>query len=178
MFELLQQASLRRLFMTHVSMSGEHEYGPPRMPFWRSLALGALALLWIGLSGLLIACRGDPESFLQRTFVGHSRSDAFHNLNRTVFLFWVVHSCLVLTALTATWFRNPDILVVLLIGPAIGLIIGSLIQDWSDPNWVVFVGVCLMGWLASTLVGLVYWGVKSNRKSDSLGATLGEGPKR
>ena len=37
-----------------------------------------------------------------------------------------------------------------------------LSQRWSDPDWAVFVGVCLMGWLAGTLVGLVYRGVQSD----------------
>jgi hypothetical protein len=99
------------------------------------------------------------------TFAGHSRPDAFHDLNRAALLFWVIHSCLVLTALSATGLRRPDVLVVLLVGPAIGMVIGLLSQDWSDPDWVVFVGVCLMSWLASTLVGLVYWGIRPRTKS-------------
>jgi hypothetical protein len=137
-----------------------------RLPLWRSITLGALVLLWIGLSCLLVISRGKPESFLRTTFAGYSRPDAFgHDLNRVAFLFWVVHSCLVLTALSATRLRRPDVLVVLLVGPAMGMMIGLLSQRWSDPDWVVFVGVCLMGWLASTLVGLVYWGVRPTGKS-------------
>src|SRR4051794_22777870 len=136
-----------------------------RLPLWRSITLGALLLLWIGLSWLLVVSRGDPETFLRTAFAGYSMPDAFHDLNRAAFLFWVVHSCLILTALSATRLRRPDVLIALMVGPAIGMVLGLLSQRWSDPDWVVFLGVCLMGWLASTLVGLVYWGVRSRRKS-------------
>jgi hypothetical protein len=138
---------------------------PAHLPLWRSITLGTLVLLWIGLSCLFVVSRCNPETFLRTTFAKYSRPDAFHDLNRAAFLFWVVHSCLVLTALSATRLRRPDVLVVLLVGPAIGMVIGLLSQRWSDPDWVVFVGVCFMGWLASTLVGLVYWGIRPRRKS-------------
>lgn len=137
---------------------------PARLPLWRSVTLDALGLLWVGLSWLLVVSRGEPESFLRTRFAGSSRPDAFHDLNRAAALFWVVHSCLALTALSAHRLRRPDVLIVLLIGPAMGLVIGLLSQRWSDPDWVVFVGVCLMGWLASTVVGLVYWGVRPGRR--------------
>lgn len=136
-----------------------------RLPLWRSITLGALLLLWIGLSWLLLISRGDPETFLRTAFAGSSRADALRDLNRAAFLFWVVHSCLSLTALSATRLRRPDVLVVLLVGPAIGMVIGLLSQRWSDPDWAVFVGVCLMGWLAGMLVGLAYWRFRSGRKS-------------
>jgi len=131
------------------------------LPLWRSITLEAMLLLWIGISWLLVVSRGDPETFLRTTFAGYSRPDAFNALNRTMAYFWVAHSCLSLTALSGTWFRRSDVLVVLLIGPAMALGLGVLSQRWSDPNWVVFLGVCLMGWLASTLASLVYWGVRS-----------------
>ncbi len=99
------------------------------------------------------------------TFAGSSQPDAFRDLDKTAICFWVVHSCLVLTALAAIRLGHPDVFVVLLIGPAIGVVIGLAGERWSDPNWAVFVGVCLMGWLASTLVGLAYWGVRPGRKS-------------
>jgi hypothetical protein len=124
-----------------------------------------MLLIWIGLSWLLVVSQGRPESFLRASFAGNSRPDAFNDLNRTLSYFWAVHSCLFLTALSASWFRRSDVLVVLLIGPAMALGLGVLSQQWNDPNWSVFVGVSLMGWLASTLVGLVYWGVRSKEGS-------------
>ena len=75
-----------------------------------------MLLLWIGISWLLVVSRGDPETFLRTAFAGYSRPDAFHHLNRAAVYFWVVHSCMVLTALSATRFRRSDVLVVLLIG--------------------------------------------------------------
>jgi hypothetical protein len=132
-----------------------------RLPLWRSITLGSLLLLWIGISWLLVVSRGNPETFLRTSFATYSRPDAFHDLNRAAVYFWVVHSCLTQTALSATRFRRPDVLLVLLIGPAIALPIALLSQRWSDPQWAVFVGVCLMGWLASTLVSIVYWSVRS-----------------
>ncbi|WZO97458.1 hypothetical protein EP7_004492 [Isosphaeraceae bacterium EP7] len=131
-----------------------------RRSLWQSVILGSMLLLWIGLSWLFVVSRGDPETFLRTTFAGDSRPDAFKALNKASVSFWVAHSCLSLVALSAAWFRRPDVLVVLLIGPAMALGLGVLSQQWSDPNWVVFVGVCLMCWLASTLVGLAYWGVR------------------
>src|SRR4051812_31516079 len=136
-----------------------------RLPIWRSITLGALLLLWAGISWLLVVSRGNPETFLRTSFPTYGRPDAFHDLNRTAVFFWVVHSCLTLTALSATQFRRPDVLLVLLIGPAMALPIALLSQRWGDPQWAVFVGVYLMGWLASTLVGLGYWGVRSKGRS-------------
>lgn len=138
---------------------------PVHVPLWRSVTVGTLVLLWIGLSWLLVVSRGDPETFLRRAFAGHSMPDAFHHLNEPAYLFWAAHSCLVVTALSASWLRRPDVLIVLMIGPAIGMVLGSLSQRWNDPDWVVFVGVCLTGWVAGTPVGLVYWGSRPGRKS-------------
>lgn len=131
-----------------------------RRSLWRSVILGGLLLIWIGLSWLLVVSRFDPETILRTTFARHSHPDAFIALNRGMAYFWLAHSGLSLTAISASWSRRTDVLVVLLIGPAIALGVGVLGQEWSDPNWVVFVGVCFMGWLASTLVGLIYWGLR------------------
>lgn len=148
----------------HAVVRGRERLRPAaRLPLWQGITLGLLVLIWIGVSWLLVVSRGGPESFLRTTFAGSSRPDAFRDLNRTVVLFWVVDSFLVLTALLATRLRRPDVFVVLLVGPAIGLVIGLLSQSWSDPNWSVLVGVCIIGWLASILVCPVYWAVRSGR---------------
>jgi heme/copper-type cytochrome/quinol oxidase subunit 4 len=52
---------------------------------------------------------------------------------------------------------------VLLIGPAIAVIICLLIEDRSDPNWFVVVAVCTIGWLVSTIVGSVYWRLRTTK---------------
>ncbi len=124
---------------------------------WRIFVLGVLISLWFGLSGLLIIAHGDLEAFLYETLRHNSRRDAFYDLNRISVLFWVVHSSLTMTAVAAVRSRRSGVLAVLLIGPAIGLAISLLCQRWGDPNWAVFVGVCLIGWLVGTIVGGLYW---------------------
>jgi hypothetical protein len=136
-----------------------------RRPHWHSITLGALLLLWVALSLLLVVSRGAPETFLRASFAGLGRPDAFHHLNRAAVCFWVAHSCLVLAALSAIRSRRSDVLVVLLFGPTMALMIAVFGQRWSDPDWVVIVGVCLIGWLAGTLVSLVYWVGKPRGRS-------------
>ena len=136
-----------------------------RRPLWRSMMLGALVLLWIGLSWLLAVSRGSPGTYLQARFEPFCRADAFSGLNQVSGPFWMAHSLVVLIAVAANWFRRSDVFVVLLIGPALALMIGVAGQRWDDPNWVVVVGVCLIGWLVSTLVGCVYWSVRPRGKS-------------
>jgi hypothetical protein len=128
-----------------------------RKPPWRIAVPVALVVLWLGLSGLLVVARGDPEAWLRATFGRYGRADAFEHLNGVSFLFWLVHSSLVLTAIVAARYRRSDVLAVLLIGPVIGLAIGLLGQTWSDPNWFIVVAVCTIGWLVGTVVGGVYW---------------------
>ena len=132
----------------------------PRLPIWQVGAIAVLLALWAGLSVLLIVSLGDAEALLTRSFAGASRADAFEFLNGVLKLFWFIHTGLALVAFFAVWCRRPDVLVSLLIGPAICLVINAVSQNWSDPNWFLFVGVCTMGWLASLLVGLLYWGVR------------------
>ncbi len=131
-------------------------FHPRTAALWQFCVLGVLFFLWFGLFGLLIFAHGDLEAFLHKTF-RHSRRDAFYDLNRLSVLFWVVHSFLTITAVSAVRSRRSDLLAVLLIGPAIGLAISLLCQQWGDPNWAVFVGVCLIGWLVGTIVVGVYW---------------------
>ena len=119
--------------------------------------LGALAALWLMLSTLLAASGGDPEPMLRTLFGRHSHADAFQNLNFISNLFWAAHSYLFLMALAAFWCRRPDVFTVLLIGPAFGMVINLLEENWSDPNWFVIVAVCTIGWVVSTLVAGSYW---------------------
>jgi hypothetical protein len=81
-----------------------------------TLVLVALVFLWLSLSGLLVVAWGDPEAFPWTTFGRYSRADAFEHLNGVSFLFWLVHSPLVLIAIAAARFRRSDVLTALLIG--------------------------------------------------------------
>lgn len=139
----------------------------PRSALWQGAVLGGMLFLWIGLSWLLVVSRGDPEGLLRAMFARSSRPDAFDDLNRATVFCWVVHSCLALAAVAAARLRRPDVLVVLLIGPVMGLIVGLSTQRWSDPAWAVFEGVCFVGWFAGILVGLVYWGARPRNRDAS-----------
>jgi hypothetical protein len=144
---------------------------------WQLATLGVLVSLWLGLSGLLVVARGNPETFLATTFGRFSRADAFEHLNGVSIVLWSVHSSLVLIAIAATWCRRTDVLAVLTIGPLIALAIALLGQRWADPNWFVVVAVCAIGWLVGTVVSGVYWVLKPGevRPNPSLQQTPARG---
>ncbi len=139
---------------------------------WQVIALGAIFSLWLGHTGLLIVAHGDLETYLHEA-IRHSRQDAFSDLNRVSALFWVVHSSLALTAVVAARSCRSDVLAVLLIGPAIGLAISVPCQQWEDPNWAQFVGICLIGWLASTTVCCVYLFIKRIGRATGMACGFG-----
>ena len=124
------------------------------------LLLPTLVSLWLALTGLLLASGGNPEAFLLGNLGRYSRADAFKSLNPILPIFWFVHSSLLVTAMAAARSRRRDVLTVLLIGPAIALAFNLFFQEWSDPNWYVFVAVSTIGWLVSTIVGGVYWSLR------------------
>jgi hypothetical protein len=126
----------------------------------QTLVLATLVCLWLALTGLLLVSRGNPEAFLLRSVGRYSRADAFKHLNSGLPFFWFVHSCQVLAGIAAARLRRRDVLTVLLIGPAIALAFNLFYQQWSDPNWYVFVAVGTIGWLVSTIVAGVYWSLK------------------
>lgn len=129
--------------------------------------LGVLITLWVGTSAIIIVSKGDVEVFIYEYFRHKYKRDALYDLSRVVIFFWVIHSCLTATAVAAVRSRRSDVLVVLLIGPAIGLAISLFCQQWADPNWTVFVGVCLIGWLVGTVVGCLYWLINASAASPS-----------
>ena len=69
---------------------------------WPVATIGLLVLLWLGLSGLLIAARGNPEVFLTTMLRRISRADAYQRLNGGLIAFWCMHSLLVLIAILAS----------------------------------------------------------------------------
>lgn len=126
----------------------------------QNLVLATLVCLWLALAGLLLVSRGNPEAFFLRNLGRYSRADAFDHLNSGLPFFWFVHSSLVLTAIATARFRRTDVLTVLLIGPVIALAFNLFYQEWSDPNWYVFVAVGTIGWLVSTIIGGMYWSLR------------------
>ena len=120
----------------------------------------AIVITWLGLSGLLLLARGDPEAALRGAFGRRARADAFEHLNGIASTFWTAHTSLALIAIAAARTRRRDVLYVVLIGPVIALMICLPGQDWSDPNWFVVVAVCTIGWLVSTVVGATYWALR------------------
>ena len=135
------------------------------MPYWQIAVVVVLASLWVVTSALLVITRGDPESFLRSALAGYARRDAFNDLNRVSILFWVAHSCLLVTAVAAARSRRSDVLTVLLLGPAVALPICYFGQQWSDPEWFFVPAVCMICWMVSTAVGGSYWIVSKLRRA-------------
>lgn len=131
-------------------------FHPRATGLWQSFVMGILFSIWFGLFGILMIAHGDVETLLHNTFRNSSR-DAFYDLNRVIVHFCGVHSSLTIIAVAAARSRRSDVFAVLLIGPAIGLVINLLSQRWGDPNWAVIAGVCVIGWLVSTIVGGASW---------------------
>ncbi len=128
-----------------------------RSPYWQIATLAALAALWIALSVPLVFGRGDVEAYLLSTFKDSARADAFVRLNPTFLLMWIAHSCLLVFGIVAVMVHKPDLFTVLIIGPLIAFVVGLFSQQWSDPDWNLFTGVCFIGWFVSIVTGGVYW---------------------
>jgi hypothetical protein len=120
-------------------------------------AAALLVSLWLGLTVLLLASRGQPEAFLIKKFGRFSRDDAFEHLNGIAVIAWPVFSILVLIAMATTRYRRPVALAVLMIGPVIAASIVLIDQRWADPNWFEIVAVCSIGSLVGSIVVIVYW---------------------
>ncbi len=127
---------------------------------WQSATVGVLVSLWLGLSGLLIAARGNPKVFLTKMLGRFSRSEAYQHLNASLIGFWCMHSLLVLIAILASAHLRTDVLAVVTIGPIIGSAMALVTQRWTDPDWPLFFGLNVICWGASTVVGIEYWLVK------------------
>jgi hypothetical protein len=128
-----------------------------KSPHWQIALLAVLAALWVALSALVVLGRGDVEAYLLSIFKDSARPDAFVRLNPTFRLMWIAHSCLSLFGLVAVMVHKRDLFTVLIIGPFLAFAIALFSQQWSDPDWNTFAGVCVVGWLASIVAGGVYW---------------------
>jgi hypothetical protein len=85
---------------------------------------------------------------------------AQENLNDVSIEYWWLHSLPVLIAIVATWHGRNDVLIALMFGPAMPFVIAVLGQQWAHPNWFQSVAVNVICWLVSTVVGVLYWGLK------------------
>lgn len=128
----------------------------PRLPYWQIAAIAIVAALWIALSILWILARGDVESYLVSAFNGSVRADAFVGLNRTFVFMWVGHSSFLVFGVVAMSARKCDLFTVLIIGPILASLVAVVSQDWADPDWNVFAGVCFIGWIVGIISGAVY----------------------
>ncbi len=128
-----------------------------KMHYWPIGVVVVLASIWGAVFPLLVLTRGNPEGFLRVALEGRARRDAFNDLNRVSVLFFVAHSCLLLMTIAATRSRRLDVLIVLLLGPAIALPLCYFGQQWSDPEWFLVPALCMICWMVSTVVGGCYW---------------------
>jgi hypothetical protein len=126
-------------------------------PYWQIATLAVMAALWIALSVPLVSGRGDAEAFLLNTFEHSYRTHPFVSLNPTFFLFWIAHSCLLIFGIVAVMVHESDLFTVLIIGPTLASGVSLFSQQWSDPDWLLFAGVCLIGWLVGIVAGGAYW---------------------
>ena len=127
-----------------------------RLPYWQIAALATIAALWVALSILLILGRGDVEAYLLNAFKDSVRADAFVRLNPTFVLMWIGHTCLLVFGIVAMIVRESDLFTVLIIGPILALLVAVASQQWADPDWNVFAGVCFIGWMVGIVSGGVY----------------------
>ena len=127
-----------------------------RWPYWQIATLAILAALWIALSIPLALGCGDAEAFFLTTFADYAR--ATHpciSLSPLYLRFWIAHSCLLILSIAAVTVHKSDLFTVLIIGPTLAFGVSLCSQQWPDPCWLAFTGVCLIGWV----VGIVSGGV-------------------
>ena len=132
---------------------------PSRQPFpkWQIAALACLAAVWIALATLLVLGRGDVDAFFLRTFKAYSRSShPYLNLNPTLQQLWLAWSCLLAFSSGAIAYRKADLFSVLCVGPALACGIAVMSVSWSDPDWIVVCGVCLIGCVVGLVSGAAY----------------------
>jgi hypothetical protein len=128
-----------------------------RSPYWQIPTLAILTALWIALSIPLAFGCGDAEAFFLSTFKDYARAaHPYVSLNPTFVQFWIAHSCLLIFGIVALTVHYSDLFTVLIIGPTLAFGVALFSQQWSDPDWISFTGVCLIGWLMAIVSGGVY----------------------
>jgi len=128
-----------------------------RSPYWQIATLAILAALWIALSIPLAFGGGDAEAFFLSTFKDYARAAHLYvSLGPTFLWFWIAYSGLLILGIMAVTVHKSDLFTVLIIGPTLAFGVSLFSQQWSDPDWLVFTGVCLIGWLVGIVSGGVY----------------------
>ena len=72
----------------------------------QALAPAVLLLVWLGLTILLLAARGNLEASLREAFGDRARPDAFNHLNGVSDAFWFAHTCLTVVGIAAARSRR------------------------------------------------------------------------
>jgi hypothetical protein len=129
------------------------------------VVIGALVVLWLTETAILVAGQGNAELMLSRWFRGHARSDTFAHIDQSLGVVWGTQTALTILALAALRSRRGDVLYVLLIGPVLVVIGCAVTEKWSDPDCFVIAAVCSIGWFIGALVGGGYWFVTRRRGS-------------
>jgi len=124
------------------------------------LAVVLLVLSWIVVAAGVFLGQGDVESLLLR-IAPPSHPDAFDGINSIVYVFFGLHTVLSFVGWMAVTNRRKDVLLVLLVGPALTIALNGATQDWSDPAWFTIVAVSGIGWLVGIVVATTNWLVRS-----------------
>jgi len=129
-----------------------------KLPYWQVAAFAVLAALWVALSILWLLGRGDVETYLLATFKNSVRADAFRGLNSAFQSMWISHTCLLVFCFVAMVAGMSDLFIVLILGPTLALLVAFATQQWDDPHWFIFAGVCSIGCTVGIVVGGAYCG--------------------
>ena len=126
-------------------------------PKWQIAALACLAAAWIALATPLVLGRGDVDAFFLRTFKAYARSShPYLNLTPTFQQLWLAWSCLLAFSSGAIAYRKADLFSVLCVGPTLACGITAMSVSWSDPDWIVVCGGCLIGCVVGLVSGAAY----------------------
>lgn len=127
------------------------------VPRWQIAVIACLAAVWIALTTPLVLGLGDADALFLSAFEAYSRaSHPYLSLNPTFLQLWLAYSCLLICSSAAIAWRKADLFTVLCVGPALACGAAIMSVSWSDPDWIVICGVCLIGCLAGLVSGAGY----------------------
>ena len=132
-----------------------------------AFSLGALVILSLGVTVLLVAGRGNAEHLLARTFAVGAHRDSFEHIDQFLPQVWSMQSFHLIQAVAAFGARRRDVLTVIVIGPALVLAGCGLSEDWLDPNWYVIAGANMIGCSAGIVVGVGSWLLRWDRQQSA-----------
>lgn len=124
----------------------------------RILAVAALSLAWFVATGLLVSGQGGFGAIESRGTGRLARAGALGLLTGSSILFWIEHISLALLSLFAAFRRRADILLLLILGPAIAFACITLANRWlgaSGPEGLT--NAYSIVWLGSLAVTAEWW---------------------